>query len=519
MFQTGPGDVLHLAISELGKSNFSRAAARLRSWSKDSLGGPLAPSEASTLAREWKAGRLVPSLKVLKAVHVRRLLRRMDHALCDPATSVVHWEEARSLFRYDRISHMRHLSFQFKLEDDTEKVSVEELLEVARAFQEDERPMRAGPVLVMAAFLQPESANKQLALGRGLLKAGRTEEGSPWILAAVEELLSHDESDRALPALRELLAVNPRLREARQLYSRAKRNSTQVRRLRKHILIGSAGLAFVVGAAVVRVQNQSERGTQLGNVRMMIMSDPIQAMKLLETGFPESKDLEVFELKNLIREQQRAMELAKRTQWLETYNAASQECTQGDPIKGIDMALKVKSPPVLRLLTDPWPLEADLHNGLVETLQGRIEALGEPAEGDPKQVSGEEKIRRQLRQLTEIITELDVQTARTGELGAEFQTLIDTVDGRVVRRDELKVEREGQELRDAQDRLWQQANEHSKRGDFVRAARVYEELIASDVDGQITDLLADEIQSNLRRLEAVRDAQEAATAGDHDKSL
>ena len=69
------------------------------------------------------------------------------------------------------------------------------------------------------------------------------------------------------------------------------------------------------------------------------------------------------------------------------------------------------------------------------------------------------------------------------------------------------------ERMDHQDGLLIQARHHAKGGDFVRAERFYSDLINTDLDGRIAEVVEEERQENAERLRAVKRAQQLAGEG------
>ena len=102
-----PIEIIRLALHELQRKQFSRAATRLSVWIRQATPGPLVPEDAQALSNEWLAGRLTSALRLMDMRDVRSLLRRLDAALGSTSHAVVHWTEANRIRSNDRISRLR----------------------------------------------------------------------------------------------------------------------------------------------------------------------------------------------------------------------------------------------------------------------------------------------------------------------------------------------------------------------------------------------------------------------------
>lgn len=511
-----PEQVLQLALRELSRSNLQRAAARLAHWIREGRPGPLPIELADALESEWLAGRLSGTLVLLGPRQVRTLLRRLDRGLGGRTRG--YWQEAERIHPWDVLARMRRLTCEFRDDEQDGRPELRELLDLARSMREGEHPWRSGPVLVMAAHLQPEAPLLQIELGQGLLNAGRVPEGTPWILTGAAALLDKDEADRAIIPLRALYEKDPHNRECRQLLARAKRSTTQVKRLRKNLIIGLAISGALATAATVQVRREQQRRDQLQYVQGLL-GTPKQALAELDRLFPGDESTEIRELRADLRERERLDEVAQRNAWLKSYNDASAECTSNDPVLGLSMALELATPPRLTLLQEPWPLRQDLYRGLVTTLEKRIAALGEPDFEDPEQRTGEGRIERQIEQLTNLLVERGKPSVELAELSVQLSRLDDLLHRREEVRQQQERQREIDQQEAFQDMLWQRALRHARSGEFAQADRVYQELLETDTSGKIAEVLEDEIGANRERLEALQRAQALCEEGRHGEAL
>jgi len=506
-------ELLPLAIKELGTKNFSRAGARLSAWCRMGRPGGLLQDEYEALSQEWLAGRLTATLKVMSAAAVRTMLRRMDHTAKNAATRSVYWQEASRAHPGDRLTRLHRLAAEFADRTAPSAPEVRELLDLARDFRDSSHAHRNRPVLVMAAHRQPENMSQQLEIGLGLVTAGLVQQGAPWIINAATELLDNNSADRAIPPLRALLQADPRNRHVRQLLSRARRGSTQVKKLRKNLLVTLSCVVVLACAAVVKLRVDGLREDRLNSVRDLL-SNPVAALARLESQFPGDQSVDVAKMRADIESAQQAEEVRKRLAWNDLFRAAQHECSIGDPVAGLRQTLDLPLPPELQLIREPWPLKSDLYNSLAEALAASLQDLGLAAEDEPEQLTGEGHFEDRSAVLREMLEEesmnLDI---------AQFLEALDSLDTLLVKRRELRTvireERLERENLENQDDLLAQARGHALKGDYPRALRLYNELLATDAEGRVAEVLRDEIADVEVKQETVEEARALAEQGWH----
>jgi len=511
-----PDNVLELALIELEANRFSRAADRLSSWCLHDVGCSMPLGAAQRLVAEWST-RLPFTLPEMSSRDVRRLLRRLQQHTPDEETVVSMWREAEQLFPCDLISRLHRCAFESKAFDDSSRPETQDVLDLAHSIREDGKEMRAAPVLAMLLSRTITNHAVQLELGQSLVESGIVDEGGLLILEAATHYVEHDSPDRALPALRLLLAADPTVREARRLFQAARRSSKHVKKLRKHLLISLAVVASIGGAAFVQVQKEKTREDRIAEITASI-NQPMRALMLLNTSFPGDSSPEIQALREQVHDHQRHEEVAARRTWLDQYGAALRESLKGDPVLGLTMTLALPNPPPQRIIQEALPHPKDLFEKVYASVEERLENLGNPKEFLPQQLQGEDEIERQVTQLIALLEELPEQTIHTAELAVRLSLIQDKVVSRRGRRDGLKGDREARERLDHQDGLLIQARHHAKGGDFVRAERFYSDLINTDLDGRIAEVVEEERQENAERLQAVKRAQQLAGEGQHEEA-
>jgi tetratricopeptide (TPR) repeat protein len=513
-----PSELLQLALKELQRRYVQRAAVRLNAWCSGGMPGPLDTENAEALESEWLGGRLTSALRAMPARARRTLLRRMDHALANPSQTVVHWLEATRLDKTDRVASLKRMAAEFREDADPESPSVRDLLDWAKDQRENGFPRRAAPALVMAAHRQPTNVAMQLELGTGLVAAGRALEGAPWVLAGGRELLEHGNADRAITPLRSLLEKDPRNRECRQLLNRARRQSTQVRKLRKNLLIGLAGVGVLAGVAMVKVRQEATREGAIDKVRQ-VLGDPQAALLLLDRHFTDDISEEVRDLRDQIEERQRLDEFELRSTWLASYHAAQIESTKGDPLVAFDLIRAVPSPPQLKLVREPWPNSGDLYEALTDHLNQELSALGEPVEGSPQQVAREDLIEDQAERLAVTVLSDEALAKQLAGFAHNLEAVGDEVEARRAIREEKIQARLAIENLDRQDELYRKGEAYARSGDFVRAMSCWEECVTLDDSGKVAEILEPRIAEVREQMAAVERARELALAGEHEQAI
>jgi len=511
-------ETLHFALGELQRKRYPRAAARLGHWCRWGPPGPVPTDLAERLANEWIGGRLSAALKSMSARDRRCLLRRLDHSLHNPSQSVVHWLEATRIDKTDRIARLKRMVAEYKEGSNPERPGVRELLDLARELRESSTPRRAAPLLVMAANLQPASMQLQMELGVGLLAAGRTLEASPWLLAGARELLEQGHADRAILPLRNLLEADPRHREARVLLTKARRQSTHVRRMRKALLSG-LGVAVVasVGAAW-HFHRQAQVARHVDEVRTLIQS-PTLARQKLGAYFSDHDSQHYRKLASEIAEYEKSVELDQRQTWIDLYQDVRSECQRGEPTVALERIRSLPEPPRLRVVKDPWPERKDLYEDLADRLFSELEALGAPTDGAPQQVHGEKLLAAQAEAVVQAMLANDRPDALRTHMIERMEALSAEIAKHQKQRDELIAARIREENLDRQDELLHLADSHERNGDYLRAKNCYDEIVALDPSGRVRTVLRERIETVERKYSTMLRARELAQQGKHELAI
>jgi tetratricopeptide (TPR) repeat protein len=513
-----PDELIDLARMEFQPGNLARAASRLCAWCECSWPGPPTPIEAELFTSEWDAGRLQVALRGMPPRAARTLLRRIDHALGSPLTSVQYWQELASIQTADRLTALRLMFLQVRANIDPNVPPLRDLLAVARSFAENKNRMRAASILRIAAARMPDSTAARLEVGNEMLAVGMVAEGTPWIVEAARTFVAAGNSDRALGPLRAVIAASPSNRDARRLLAKARARIVQKTLTRKNSFVTMAVVLALSIGAWVQIGTHRAEERKISEIASHL-AEPRVALQLLLQHFPDEMPDRVQSMKASLEERIDREEHAVRTSWTDLYREAQVEATLGDPVLGLRRALELPPPPDETLSKTPWPLVSDLFNGLGARLAKRIGDVGTQVLDTPEQMNDEQRIASLVAELrTHLVPHIekpDVKAfdVRLGELAREIEERQD-------QRAQARVKRLKQDNLARQDQILGAARAHAQARDYTRALTLYKQLIESDESGKLKDLpaLNKEMKAIEQKHDALVKARELALGGQHDKA-
>jgi hypothetical protein len=511
-------ELLELAQVELDENRFARAASRLAGWCLAAPPGPPALEEAEMLLQEWQRGKLPVVLASMDARGARTLLRRLDHSAHNPATSVARWKELRQHQRHDTIAELASVHWRLRSDDEADAPPVNDLLRLARDFQERGFKARAGVLLHAASLRLPESTTVRLEVGTRLLQVGRIEEGTHWVLEACRAMVEAGHHDKALVPLRNLLLVDKSCREARALFVLARNRSSTGKRTRRLSVLTLSTVLVLSLAALVKLRTDLGQDKRLNEIEEL-SKDPALALAKLDEHFANDPSQRVAELRATLLLRMRAERDGLRDQWKAIYAEAQQECTSGDERRGLQLALDLPPPPDLPNMEDGWPTLSELLDGLGARLEQTLQQFPpidpEGSQESPEDLGREARFDALIEELRADVVARD----RTFTLDAFLQRL-DSLRTKIEERDQRRAEatkkRETNELEQHQNRLLDEARAYYAVGDLKRAAARYRELETVDQGGLLTTrVLAGEIADAKRELSAYELARDLAGKGRH----
>ena len=512
-------EMLVIAQHELTQGHIHRASARLTGWLHAAPPGPVDLGAAQLLAEEFRADRMGPVLNLLPAREARMLVRRIDHALGDPAAEVRHWRELQRLKRSCAITLVHRVAAEARWEEDAEVPSLRETLELARRLREDGSPARAGAFLRLAAGFEPESVHTRLEIGLGFLSVGLVEEAAAWILDACEGLIAAGQGERAVTALTTLLEADSSIREARRMLGRLRHLTLRRKLIRRHSLIAIAILLLLGTTAWVRIHIEQGREQQLAEIARAI-ENPREAHRLLDEYFPEDSSERVHDLREMIIDRRMYQETQARNTWNEAYRTALVAYNVEDPVEALDKALALPPPPRLELLDSDFRLVSDLFNGLAVRFEREHDELGDLDLDDAVQVSAELGLRERVETLREHHATLpEPDRLRTSDLIERLEVIRESLLERIQDRSDQLTERTTRDRLHGQDLLLARARSAREAGQYDRSLAAYEELLATDEGGKLRRILDEEVAEVRDRHQALLEANELAGRGEHEEAL
>jgi hypothetical protein len=506
-------EILALAQQELVQDQMIRAASRLGAWCAASPCGPMDAAEAEVFDVEWQAGRLQSALAAMPLRSTRSLLRRLDLALGNPLSAVDRWREIARLHPDDEIARLRAMIAELRAGADPNAPTLKELLAVARGFLDKERRLRAAAILRVAVTRVPEATSARLEIGLCMLSAGMPADAGPWLLDAARNLLAEGASEKAIPPLRELVHADPKNREARRLLSRARAQAVRRTLVRKNSLVTLAVVVALSLGAIVQFSARHDYEQRMTEVTAHL-SDPSEALRLLDANFPDDTSPAVSSLRSSILERKHNEDTALRTAWTDRYREAQLECTLGDPVLGLQRALDLPAHPSAADDQGAWPLVSDLFNGLAARIDNNLRELGATVTDTADQINGEQRLLTLISDL-EAVGAKHAEDSGAKDLVRRLQEFHKRLEDRQEGRAQARADRTKQDSLAHQDVLLAAARAHAKAGDNARSLANYQQLIDSDSSGKLKELLAKEIHAVETKNSALIEARRLCVAGQH----
>ena len=511
-------ELLALTLQEMEMRQFARACQRLRAWIELCPPGPLHPDVAHALSEEWVSGRLPASMRGMQPRETRSFLRRLDASVSNPASAVHHWNEAVQIHPEDKLCRMHAMMLQYAEDNRSERPTVRDLLALARTLKEDGHPERGAPLLLIAVQKNPEGLGQKLEVGLGLIDAGEPEHGGPWVLAATHSLVDRGQADRALVPLRTLIEAAPNSREAKALYSKAKRASTQAKKMRRNLGIAGAIGVLVAGAALVKVRADRQWENHYAQVQAL-MDTPDAALVTLNKHFKEDETVMVMRLRQRIEKRQLDIENGIRDDWLDAYKDVHDSARKGDPVAALQSIRSMQQPPRLIILKASFPPITDLYLVLGEQLEEQLSEQGEVLAHSESQAQGEVQLLALCASIEDALEDKEARFAQVKSLKASIATLRQVLSQREELRLQLEEKDRHHKNLQRQDELRELAEKAEEKGDYERALHFYQEILGGELNPQVRDYIQPKAETLSSILLAIDEARDLAYKGEHTEAL
>jgi hypothetical protein len=510
-------ELLVLSQKELAQNRFPRAASRLSGWVLMSPAGPPPVGDAHLLIAEWQKGKLPAMVASMEAREARTLLRRLEHVEGDVDASIERWKKLREFHKHDPIAEVRLIKWQLTCEDEAEAPAMADLLRIARKFQDLGHNLRAAVLLRGAAAQMPENTSVRLEVGLRMLAVDLIEEGCPWVIEACSTLIESGLSEKAVGPLRTLLTADPGNRDARALIGAARTNSASGKRYRRNSIVALAVLLMLSLVALVKVQFDQDRVRRLEEVADYL-DQPERALEMLTERFGDDRSEKVQDLRDSIYQQLLTSENEQRETWLALFETAQLECTGGDPLLGLQLALELPPAPVLvHTPTPEWPTAEELLDDLAGRLEQTVAEWGPPVQDRPEQLHVEERLSSLVFDIRTMASEADV-SRELDNFGTRIDLLADMLQTRAEHRAEDRQRMLEQQTLERQNMLLAAARGHAEAGDLERSVQSFRELVTMEGSEALAKVLAAEVTAVEAHYAAVIEARRLSLDGRHDEA-
>lgn len=496
---------------ELGRT--LRAASRLKGWIRKSPAGPPNVSDADLLVGEWERGRLANLLSVLPAREGRALLRKLDHVHTDKRASRQRWSALQECNRTDELILLHEVTMRLVDLADPDASTFQDLLRLARTFQERGLEMRTRMLLTLAAKHLPERPLVRIELGRRMLDVGLVEDGIQWLLEAAAQQLAADEPERALLATRAVLRHDEKNQPAKQLTLRAHQLVRSRRRRKAGTTVILAASVLLAVVALVRFQIGRALDAKLDAITAL-SDHPEQALEKFDESFPDViENARLSSLRARLLDRIEAERKADYATWRSEFDRLAIEVATARFEEAVDLILAFEAPPN-SYAADDYVERRDLYAILASRLVDEAKRL------DVGLDATEEELGREAR----FLTQLGLLRAKLGQTGVDpeaetFQFGLADLeqqvnDRRAVRARAVDAERRRQREKDL-DILLARARAHFSAGELGDAVTAFHRLFEVDPELRKLSTVRDEYDTTIRHHDAVTAARALAAEGRH----
>ncbi|MFT5464320.1 MAG: hypothetical protein ACI8QS_003215 [Planctomycetota bacterium] len=511
-----PRELLASAQRELENKQYSRAADRIEGWILSSRPGPAPVEEANLLIGEWEGNRLSQVLRRLSASCGRTMLRKLDHVDLNVRAGRDRWIALQEIHRGDPIITLHTAITRFSVEGEPDARAFQELLQVARTFQQREQPGRAGALLRLASSHMPSRLQTRIELGKRMLESDLVEEGSRWLLETARELMAQGEPDKALVPLRAVLRVMPDDNSSNGLLIQARAMMAKRKRRRWQSACLGATALILASAGVVRVHSDYQTRKTLESIEANL-SQPTIALQMLEAEFPGSNAAEISELRGRIY-QMRQEELRRGySEWADWYDAAFDAIMNGDPIEGLELTLDLPEAPDYDPATSQSRNYADLFGAITKRIVDQSVQLDLPVDASERELAQEQRL---LLVVVNAIARMTPEHTSRPEIDflRSAEGLRDTIETRAADR-QIARSKELERMRQKdQNTLLETARSHRTAGNLSLAIEAWDMLFARERVLRELKTLGDEYSALVQEKEAIETATDLAAAGRHSEA-
>jgi len=510
-----PRELLAAAQHEMELKRNGRAATRLTAWVLSSPPGPPSTSDANLLVDQWEVGNLAHVLSWLAPRHGRALLRKLDSAVDHPEATRSRWRVLFEAHRGDEVAMLHEIALRLVSMEETDTRVFQDLLRLARSFQERGLEGRTRMLLRLAARHVPSRPQTRIELGRRMIETGLVMEGTRWLLDTAHELIERSDPEHAMVPIRAVLHQVPDHNEATSLLIQARALLAKKRRRRVHTATALCVALVAVLAALVKFRSYAKIERSIAEISAQ-QDDPARALALLDERFGDDPPEQALELRQRLSLLKREKERHLLKEWTVHRDEVAETIQSGDPLLGLQEALALPAPPTDDDLDAPGFTERQQLLGLLAArLQERSEALDLPPNAPIEALREEERLVDLLGELQQVIDPDEVPP----EAVAFFFRVTELSDEIAARRERRAADRARlitREKERQQDILLATARAHAEAGDLERALVAFDRLLESDEELASVEPLVREIDAVRDHWQALQRALELAERGDHE---
>ncbi len=512
-----PRELLAGAQRELELGRIGRAAVRLAGWVETSPPGPPSVGDADLLVGEWESGRLSHLLHALEPSVGRALLRKLDRVHLDQRAARDRWHALHDAHKGDEIAMLHEVALRLVATEEPEARTFNELLRLARAFQEREQPARTRTMLRLAAGHLPQRPRVRIELGRRMLETGLVDEGTRWLLNTAHQLIESGDPETALLPIRAVLREVPDHDEAGSLQIHAQTLCKHKKRRKVTLAISGAVVVLIAMVALVQYRSHREVEHWLTEIKAYV-GRPSEALAVLDQQFGTAPPARIEEERQRLIALKMQAENAAYDKWLESYREAEQACADGDPLLGLDRTLELAVPPTMDPDSESFPERQDLLGALAARLGERSAELDLPATASIEELNAEERL---LHLLAELGAKIEPERAAPEVVSFHFRLteMVKEIEARRARRAEEREVLIAKDKNQQAEILLGVARAHAEAGDLERSLAAYDRLLGTDEDLGKLPTLATEIDEVRRHFEGAQAALALAEAGDHEAAI
>jgi hypothetical protein len=486
----------------------------LTAWLASAPAGPPLRTEAQLLWSAWEGGQLQSATQLLGMRQARALFRKLDALDSDIQSQLDRWRELAEHPQGGVLAKLHFHALRTRLPKEEHQGSETELLRLARGFLANDQNFRARCILRVVAAIAPDSLTTRIELGTRLLEAGLLDMGSDWMIEAAQELLVHEELEKATQVLYSLLQSAPNHRVANGMLLETRERLRRKTKNRWNVAIGAALAVVLSGSGVIWFQRNQMREQRLIEITELLHT-PSQALALLERYFPGDDSERIKTMREGLFKRHADDQEQRAGAWVAHFDETEAKVRRGDLAEAFRRVVALpEKPDVAISYKRGW----GSHEDLLALLGNRCEEEAERR--NPAVHASEEELdaeRNLLASIDKLVVDAKSQTKKdrflpfAERLGVLSVSMTKRISARARDRADLRI----RDLENQQEQLLSSARFHARTGEFSSALDQYEALLKLENSESLAGFLAPEVEVVRSQRQAFEQALNLSRAGDH----